>query len=270
MPSTGLTTSGLARIVDLLDRLGSKILICEEAGEVLEAHTLTALLPTIEHAIFIGDHLQLRPSIQNYELQSDNPHGRPFSLDVSLFERLVRPEVGLGLQVPFSTLWTQRRMHPSISTLVRSTLYPHLEDVDAVSQYPEVAGMRQRLYWLDHRHGEVSGQGDEHITTSHSNHFEVEMTAALVSHLVKQGIYKPADIAVLTPYLGQLRKLRKCLENILQVTMSDRDVADLEADGAVMRRTMLKRLLESPRRRPCSNPYDLPLWTISKVKRPRL
>lgn len=53
---------------DLLRRGGSKILLCEEAGEVLEARMLTALLPTIEHAILIGDHQQLRPQIQNYEL----------------------------------------------------------------------------------------------------------------------------------------------------------------------------------------------------------
>ena len=35
----GVTTSGLACITDLLSRLNSKLLICEEAGEVLEAHT---------------------------------------------------------------------------------------------------------------------------------------------------------------------------------------------------------------------------------------
>ena len=57
----GVTTSGLARNLNLLRRLPSKVLLCEEAGEVLEAHLLTALLPSIEHAILIGDHEQLRP-----------------------------------------------------------------------------------------------------------------------------------------------------------------------------------------------------------------
>ena len=72
----GVTTSGLARITNLLGRLGSKVVVCEEAGEVLEAHALTTLLPSIEHAILIGDYLQLRPQIQNYNLQSDNPRGK--------------------------------------------------------------------------------------------------------------------------------------------------------------------------------------------------
>lgn len=61
----GLTTSGMARNLDLIRRIGAKVLLCEEAGEVLEAHLLTALLPSIEHAILIGAHQQLRPHIQN-------------------------------------------------------------------------------------------------------------------------------------------------------------------------------------------------------------
>ncbi|KAJ1021035.1 hypothetical protein NDA13_005663 [Ustilago tritici] len=52
----GVTTSGLARNLDLLRRLNSKVLVVEEAGEVSEAHLLTAMLPSIEHAILIGDH----------------------------------------------------------------------------------------------------------------------------------------------------------------------------------------------------------------------
>ncbi|KAL9094192.1 MAG: hypothetical protein Q9165_003607 [Trypethelium subeluteriae] len=68
----GLTTTGLAKKMSLFRRLHSKVLICEEAGEVLEAHLLTALLPSIEQAIFIGDPQQLRPQIQNYELSREN------------------------------------------------------------------------------------------------------------------------------------------------------------------------------------------------------
>jgi hypothetical protein len=66
-------------------------MLCEEAGEVLEAHTLSAFLPVVEHAILIGEHEQLRLQITNYELQYDNPRGKRYSLDISLFERLVRP-----------------------------------------------------------------------------------------------------------------------------------------------------------------------------------
>lgn len=141
----GVTTSGLARNIELLQRVGAKVILYEEAGEVLEAHTLTALLPGIEHAILIGDHEQLRPQTNNFELKHDNPRRKRYSLDISLFKRLVRPQTG-NLPLPLSTLKIQRQMHPSISKLVRVPLYPDLQDHPSVSEYPGVDGMRDRLY----------------------------------------------------------------------------------------------------------------------------
>ena len=42
------------------------VMLVEEAGQVLEAHILGALVPSIEHLIMIGDPLQLRPTINNF------------------------------------------------------------------------------------------------------------------------------------------------------------------------------------------------------------
>ena len=223
----GLTTSGLARNIELLRQLRSKVLICEEAGEVLEGHILTALLPSIEHAILIGDHQQLRPQIENYELQSTNPRGVEYSLDVSLFERLVSAKDPWSLKLPYSQLKVQRRMHPAISELVRRTQYPQLQDHPSVAEYPEVVGMARRLFWLDHREHEVKVED----SASSSNDFEVEMTAALVSHLVRQGIYHSGDIAVLTPYLGQFMKLRKRLASSFEIVMGDQDAQEMIKQG---------------------------------------
>ena len=225
----GVTTSGLARNVELLQRVRAKVMLCEEAGEVLEAHTLTAFLPGIEHAILIGDHEQLRPQINNYELQHDNSRGKKYSLDISLFERLVRLQTG-NFEVPLSTLKVQRRMHPSISELVRVPLYPHLKDHPSVSNYPEVDGMRDRLYWLDHQEAE-DPRPAQAVSLSRTNTFEVDMIAALVSHLVKQGTYCSEDIAVITPYLGQLQKIKKRLANSFEIVVGDRDQEELEAHG---------------------------------------
>ncbi|KAK7402461.1 hypothetical protein QQX98_011788 [Neonectria punicea] len=224
----GVTTTGLARNLDLLRKLRCKVMLCEEAGEVLEAHILTALLPSVEHAILIGDHLQLRPQIQNYDLQSTNPRGQQFSLDMSLFERLVQPPHETDLRVPYSILETQRRMHPYIAELVRSTLYPSLKDADTVKAYPEIMGMKKRLFWFHHDQLETVGENNDAITTSRSNQFGVEMTAALVSHLSRQGKYAPGDIAVLTPYLGQLQLLRRRMESMFEICVNDRDLDELE------------------------------------------
>jgi len=136
-------------------------MICEEAGEVLEAHLLTALLPSVEHAILIGDHLQLRPRVENYELSRENHNsGDRYSLDVSLFERLVNPRSARGSGLPYTTLETQRRMHPSIARLVRDTLYTHVKDAPIVSHYPKMLGMKKRLFWSDHVHYEHGTEGD--------------------------------------------------------------------------------------------------------------
>ncbi|KAK1042871.1 hypothetical protein LTR74_018481 [Friedmanniomyces endolithicus] len=71
----GVTTSGLARHLDLLRRINAKVLIYEDAGEVLESHLVTALLPSVEHAILIGDHQQLRLYVQDYDLSTESKSG---------------------------------------------------------------------------------------------------------------------------------------------------------------------------------------------------
>lgn len=225
----GVTTSGLARNLDVLRRLHSKVLVCEEAGEVLEAHLLTALLPSVEHAILIGDHQQLKPQIANYDLSSENPRGVQYSLDISLFERLLLPNVPRAPAIPYSTLRTQRRMHPSIAHLIRSTLYPGLIDHESVKAYPKVEGMRDRLFWFHHDHPENSAERQD--TTSHTNEYEVEIVVALVHHLVRQSTYNSEDIAVLTPYLGQLHKIRNKLASSFEIVVGERDQVDLEKEG---------------------------------------
>ncbi|KAL5343605.1 hypothetical protein BJX70DRAFT_407270 [Aspergillus crustosus] len=227
----GVTTSGLARNLEMLQKLQSKVVICEEAGEVLEAHLLTALLPSVEQAILIGDHLQLRPQVQNYGLSRDNHNGGDrYSLDVSLFERLVNAKSAFGMGLPYTTLETQRRMHPSIARLVRNTLYHDLKDSHEVTNYPEVSGMKKRLFWLDHRSYE-EGTGGDAVTTSHWNAHELDMTVALVNHLLSQGVYKTGDIAVITPYLGQLYRLRQKLGQLFAVCLDERDEQEMANAG---------------------------------------
>jgi superfamily I DNA and/or RNA helicase len=58
------------------------------------------------------------------------------------------------------------------------------------------------------------------------------MIVAPVKHLAQQGTYKSADIAVLTPYLGQLRKLRNRFSSTHAILLNDRDVDELEKAGA--------------------------------------
>lgn len=226
----GVTTTGLSMHAPLLRQLGAKILVCEEAAEVLEAHSLTALLPSIQHAIFIGDHQQLRPHIASHHLSMESNQGRKYGLDESLFERLLREKYGeqRRLRFPVSRLDTQRRMHPSIANIVRQTLYPQLQDHKDVKEYSTIDGMARRLFWMDHEEPEANADNSDPLSVSKSNDFEVEMACALVRHLTKQGSYKQGEIAVLTPYLGQLMKLRRKLSDMYDIDVGEKDQKELE------------------------------------------
>ncbi|XHG03912.1 hypothetical protein AWENTII_007198 [Aspergillus wentii] len=236
----GVTTVGLANNSDMLRGLRAKVMICEEAGEVLESHVLIALLPSIQHAIFIGDHLQLRPRISNLKLSMEYGRSGPkYNLDESLFERLANSNFGDMLansgegdelprcRFPIAQLDHQRRMHPLVSTLVRDTLYPHLRDHPDTTTYPAIAGMKRRLFWLDHRNTEDPSDPAEPMQ-SKTNIWEASMVTATVRHLCRQGKYKPGEIAVLTPYVGQLQLLRDMLGEIVDLIIGEEDLEALD------------------------------------------
>lgn len=224
----GVTTTGLARDASMLHGLHSKIVVCEEAGEVLEAHVVAAMMPGVEHVIQIGDHQQLRPQINNYSLSLESRQGTPYQLDRSQFERVATGQPGLD-RVPVAQLDVQRRMRPEIAQLIRP-IYPTLQDHGSVSNLPDVVGMRENIFWLNHDYVE-DGMAEDGRVKSHSNEWEVSMTKALVRHLVRQGVYKASDISVLTPYSGQLHKLRASLSRDFEISLSGRDEDLLAADG---------------------------------------
>jgi len=224
----GMTTNGAAKMQDLIANVAPKIIICEEAGEVLECHIISALTPSTQHLILIGDHLQLRPQIETYNLSSDSRIGAHYNLDRSLFERLVTSQTN---RLPLSHMITQRRMRPEISSLIRTTLYPNLEDGGNALLHPDVSGMAENLYFMDHSHPEDAK--DQYGMQSFSNTFEVEMVESLANYLIKNGYDQPGDIAILTPYLGQLSKLRDRLSRSFMLIIDDRDLEKLDENEAV-------------------------------------
>ncbi|EPE32162.1 P-loop containing nucleoside triphosphate hydrolase [Glarea lozoyensis ATCC 20868] len=225
----GVTTTGLARGISVLQRVHSKIIICEEAGEVMEPHMISAMLPYVEHFIQIGDHQQLRPQINNHGLSIESKRGNPYQLDRSQFERLSMGETGRPA-FPVAQLNVQRRMRPEVSTLIQSTLYPRLIDHGTTKTFPDVVGMRENVFWLDHTNMEEQPSADRH-QKSRSNDWEVDMIHALVRHIVRQGVYSSSQIAVLTPYTGQLQKLRAKMRSDFEVVLSERDEEKLTQDG---------------------------------------
>ncbi|KAJ3208135.1 hypothetical protein HDU82_002890 [Entophlyctis luteolus] len=219
------TTTAAAKFHSMIQSAGAKIIVCEEAGEVLEAHILAALHPDIQQLILIGDHEQLRPRIAVHDLSCESKKGSRYRLDMSLFERLQRQEQ----KIPLQTLTIQRRMRPEIADFIRSFLYKELRDSENVLQYPQVQGIRKNVYFIDHSIPQ-DAETSQAKSMSHSNRFEAEYCVALVRYIIRQG-YAPEDIVLLTPYVRQLMQLRDLLGNEMVVLISEHDMSLVSADG---------------------------------------
>lgn len=189
----GMTTTGAARYRHVLQAVKPRIVVVEEAAEVLEAHIVTTLSSSCEHLILIGDHKQLRPNPTVYEL------AKTYKLDVSLFERMVQNKL------PFRTLSTQHRMRPEISYVMRH-IYENLLDHESVKQYDNIKGMKYNLFYIAH----TEHEDHDDVLSSHSNNFEAQFVVALCRYLLQQG-YTASQITILTPYTGQLLLLRQLM-----------------------------------------------------------
>lgn len=211
----GLTTTGLVQYWDLLEEAKLRTVIVEEAPECLESHVLSALFPSIQHAIFIGDPLQLRPLISTRALSAE--HNPKYRLDESLFERLMLEGF------PVSRLTVQRRMHPDIADLSRAGDYAYLTDHESTHNHPPVSGLADRTYWFNHRQPEDRPDPRSPMAKSHSNRFEVEFCSGLVRYLIERNGYKLGDIVILTPYNGQLAALTTRLSATCTVRLTEDD-----------------------------------------------
>uniref|UniRef100_A0A8D9EVL1 NFX1-type zinc finger-containing protein 1 n=1 Tax=Cacopsylla melanoneura TaxID=428564 RepID=A0A8D9EVL1_9HEMI len=191
-----LTTTKAAKIHPILCELKPKVIVIEEAAEVLEAHILASLTPYCEHLILIGDHKQLRPRTSVHELARD------FNLDVSLFERLINN----GFH--HVTLQVQHRMRPEICSLLTPTIYETLSNHKSVTKLPWVRGMAGNIQFFDHKFPEESDPSEKRTW----NTFEVVMMLSLAEYLIKQN-YKARSITIIAAYIAQVDLFEDTLAN---------------------------------------------------------
>ena len=223
----GCTTTAAAKYAKQLASARPGIVLVEEAGEVLESHVLTAMCHETKHLVLIGDHLQLRPKVNNFALTVERGDG--YNLNRSLFERLV---VGGHLH---TVLTKQHRMRPEISALVRRLMYQDLEDNTTTLSRPNVRGLQSNVVFIDHEELEVSDERlkdrqDGGSNGSRQNPHEVKMVLKIVRYLAQQG-YGTDKQVVLTPYLGQLRLLIDNLKADHDPVLSDLDSHNLVKAG---------------------------------------
>ncbi|KPI35941.1 NFX1-type zinc finger-containing protein 1 [Cyphellophora attinorum] len=201
-----MTTTACANRWDVLRRVGVEVVIFEEAAEVMEPHTLCALLPSLQHAISIGDPKQLRPEVSDQCLTLEKcPDHR---LDESLFERMVSPVDPSAARLCYEHLGLQRRMHPDIAELSRLT-YPFLRDHESTKDHEPTFGINERSFG-----GIMMFRSAKRLKR-----------ISLASMIMNQG-----DIAVLTPYTGQLAALHQALSLTCHVWLDEQDRENLLND----------------------------------------
>ncbi|KAK3363226.1 P-loop containing nucleoside triphosphate hydrolase protein, partial [Lasiosphaeria hispida] len=195
----GCTTTGLTKYRAFLSAIRPRSLLVEEAAETREANIVSALYPSIQQLILVGDHQQLAPSCDIRWLG-----GPPYNLDASLFQRMV------NLGMPFTMLNQQRRMKPELKKIL-DPFYPELtnhQSVLSTTNRPDVPGMGGQNCWLfDHTWLEETNS--DH---SRYNNQEAQMIVNFFAYLVANGV-SAMKITVLTFYNGQrkviLNKLKK-------------------------------------------------------------
>ncbi|KNH09663.1 RNA helicase [Perkinsela sp. CCAP 1560/4] len=201
------TSTGCTMHIEHIKQISPSVIIVEEAAEILEAHVISCLTASMKQIILIGDHQQLRPRIDNYDL-IEHHH-----VNVSLFERLADEKY------PLIRLNKQRRMQKEIADLIRPfyaqndyALEDHCHTLDAkltdLSGVPFVStpGLLSKACLWDHDYPE------EKSDNSHSifNEAETAMAIYLTNFLLLQNV-RPTSVTIITPYLAQQRSIIKAL-----------------------------------------------------------
>lgn len=215
------------------------VVIIDEASQALEAQSWIPLL-SAKKVVLAGDHLQLPPTVKSSVHKSKDARTKGkgkemtdqgatddlkgVSLETTLFDRLLDLH-GPGIK---RMLTTQYRMHEKIMRFPSDELYESklmaaesvkarlLEDLPYEVQMTD--DTKEPVVFWDTQGGDFPektedkevGKKEALLGESKSNDMEALVVAKQVENLVHAGI-KPDDIAVITPYNGQLAQLSQML-----------------------------------------------------------
>ncbi len=182
---------------------------------------LVNYLPGLQHMMSIEDHYQLP------HLSQERICGPPWDFTRSRFQVM---QDSPGIETV--SLTTQHWCHPAPLAILQYVLHdgeythPRLTVAPATYDFPRVSGTNRRIFWVDHRHPESKRHGN--VLLSHAsaqrpirdtgemivNIEEAEVVLNLVRYLTTMGALVYVDIAVITPYNGQLMVLMNKLHRL--------------------------------------------------------
>ena len=194
------TLTGLDEIL-LRDR-AFDLLVIDEAGQGIEPAAWIGLL-RCRRVVLAGDHCQLPPTVLS-------PEAARQGLSVSLLERVVAmdPEIARLLTVQYGCTkrsdLSAREFYGGALTADESVRGHRLCDLPGVAPNPLT---EQPIAFVD-----TAGAGYDEETEedgeSRRNPQEATLVAQKVRELLASGV-RPEDVAVISPYAGQVRLLRE-------------------------------------------------------------
>ncbi|KAL7958767.1 RNA dependent RNA polymerase domain-containing protein [Trichoderma compactum] len=229
-------TTGIGAGLGLLRDQVFDTVIVDEASQQTEPASLVPLAKGCEKAILVGDHVQLRPTVQSIALALD--------FDVSLFERLYTRDKTTPNMVKVM-LDTQYRMHPSICSFISKEFYeakllsglndqdrpmPHSSFPWPISPAANSWAHLPRMIFI-----ECSGREDlGHKSKSNKEQADLchsickllrtaKATSSTKTDANGAQATNDASIAVLTPYSRQPEILQRSLSGIPNVEISSID-----------------------------------------------
>lgn len=195
------------------------IVIVDEASQQTEPSSLIPLVKGCSQAILVGDHVQLRPTINQTALALD--------FDVSLFERLYTKVDGDG-GLKTMMLDTQYRMHPKLCEFSSDQFYEgklksgiSIKDRPLTASdfpFPHVASLHEQGNTIpDHERAIfINCDSKELPGKSKENPGQAELCVHICKLLTSQpdGKTTSHSIVVLTPYTRQAEVLKRMLSSI--------------------------------------------------------
>ena len=215
MKVVGVTISGASIYNDLIEELQPRYVLVEEAAEVLEPLLIAGLGPWVQRLVMIGDHEQLRPSVECHTLSTE------FHFNTSLMERLLKGST------PHVTLTAQARMMPEFAELLLD-VYPSLTTssrvFDETRVSPPPGAAKSIWFWDICLRKPVSSPsptapdsvtaGESLSDRSYVNEAEAVAAVSLVIHFVRSGV-EPARITVIGAYMGQVKRIKALINEYI-------------------------------------------------------
>ena len=215
----GATCVGIANKKIGLENMTFDLVIVDEASKALPAEILIPLNKAKKCAI-IGDHKQLPPTLNKAltdeeELEiEDREYCETELFEKSLFEKLFEeaPDYAKGM------LKTQYRMPTSIGNMVSNFFYDEKLENGENCRDKQPLFFEKNLNWLDTSKIKNNMEDDN---KSPFNLVEVNVIKDLIKSIRDKKI--DSRIAVITPYKGQKREIKKALikENLMDKVFVD-------------------------------------------------